>query len=138
MRSNLNLITTIPDQRALFERERFNEMYSSTSFLTALSFINCFDTIWTNLIATALILWMTNLDIGYVDLNIALFLALQVTASIGLLISIMAETPEDAINWLSPIMLVPTLFAGFAVPVDSIWDGVSWIHWISHFYYCYQ
>ena len=128
-------ITTFPEQRLLFERERDNNMYPTTLYVITKTLVQLPENILFSAVYCVIIYFMVGLDSEFYEFFIGLSLSILATGSVGLIIGVFAANPGEAMN-IMPVAFIPfLLFAGFLVSLDQIPAFLRWLQWIDPFKY---
>lgn len=134
----LPMVLTFPPERAVFLKEENGKYYSIFSYFVGRTVLELPVQIIFPFIVSIITFYMVNMTqttevfFKYFLLNILLSLNGN---SLGLLVGSAFSDPKIAISMSSPFIMFFMLFAGFFANRDSLWEGVSWIEYISPFKY---
>ena len=72
----ISTVIVFPEQRLLFEKERDNNMYYTTTYLLSKSLVQLPEQALFTLIYQLIVYWLIGLDSGFLELYLSLFLCI--------------------------------------------------------------
>jgi len=135
------VLVTFPDERPLFLREKFNNMYSTNTYFFAKIVSEMSFQIFYPVVMSVVVYWMVGLRSGVSHFLIFLgcnILLVNVGQAVGLLIGAAVSEVETA-RILVPFAILPfSLVCGLFITADEIPTYLIWMKFMSVFRYGYE
>ncbi|ETO17369.1 ABC transporter family protein [Reticulomyxa filosa] len=129
----ISTVSTFPEQRLLFERERNNNMYSTITYVIIKSLVQIPETCIFSVIYLLICYWMVQFDSGFGEMYLSIILCVNAMGSVGLIVGVLAKNVSVAIQ-LFPVTFIPfMLFANYLVSLDQIPVWIRWLQWLDVF-----
>ncbi|ETO28637.1 ABC transporter family protein [Reticulomyxa filosa] len=133
MTGAISTVLTFPEQRLLFERERNNNMYPTTTYVIIKSLVQIPETCVFAMIYLLICYWMVRFDSGFWEMYLSIILCVNAMGSVGLIVGVLAKNISVAVQ-IFPVTFIPfLLFANYLVSLDQIPVWIRWLQWVDVF-----
>ena len=129
------MVTTFPEVRVLFEKERNNNMYSTIVYLLVIIFKALIENILFSLLYVIIVYFMIGLDQNFWGYYLVVTINMAAMTAVGICAGCFAANATEAMQYINLPMIIFLLFSNFFVSADQIPSVLSWIKYINTWYY---
>ncbi|BET03387.1 ATP-Hypothetical protein cassette sub-family G (WHITE) member 2 [Nesidiocoris tenuis] len=136
-----SVIHVFIEELPVFLREHYNGMYRVDAYFLSKTLVELPVHIILPIVYVSVMYYMVNLNPSYerflwhalVQVTVA-----NIGTSFGYFIGIITNDLSLALNCATPMIIPLILFSGFLLNIDTLWKYLSWVRYMSWFYYAME